>query len=71
MEFDQYDIVTQQFTSNHVTVSADGKGWFPRIPFRYSWPAEMDLMARIAARAAGYWTMPGPSRCRRRPARAR
>ena len=24
--FDQYDIVTQQFTSNHVTVSADGKG---------------------------------------------
>jgi SAM-dependent methyltransferase len=46
--FDQYDVATQQFTSNHVTVSADGKGRFWRIPFRYAWPAEMDLMARIA-----------------------
>jgi hypothetical protein len=46
--FDQYDVVTQQFTSNHVTVSADGTGQFRRVPFRYAWPAEMDLMARIA-----------------------
>ena len=46
--FDQYDVVTQAFTSNHVTVSADGSGRFRRIPFRYAWPAEMDLMARIA-----------------------
>ena len=46
--FDQYDVVTQQFTSNHITVSADGSGRFRRIPFRYAWPAEMDLMARIA-----------------------
>jgi SAM-dependent methyltransferase len=46
--FDQYDVVTQQFTSNHVTVSPDGKGRFWRTPFRYAWPAEMDLMARIA-----------------------
>ncbi len=46
--FDQYDTATQQFTSNHVTVSANGKGRFRRIPFRYAWPAEMDLMARIA-----------------------
>jgi SAM-dependent methyltransferase len=46
--FDQYDVVTQQFTSTHVTVSADGSGQFRRIPFRYAWPAEMDLMARIA-----------------------
>jgi SAM-dependent methyltransferase len=46
--FDQYDVVTQQFTSNHVTVTADGTGRFWRIPFRYAWPAEMDLMARIA-----------------------
>jgi SAM-dependent methyltransferase len=46
--FDQYDVVTQEFTSNHVTVSADGRGRFRRIPFRYAWPAEMDLMARIA-----------------------
>jgi SAM-dependent methyltransferase len=46
--FDQFDVVTQQFTSNHVTVSADGTGRFRQIPFRYAWPAEMDLMARIA-----------------------
>ncbi|SDT30162.1 class I SAM-dependent DNA methyltransferase [Microlunatus soli] len=46
--FDQYDVVTQQFTSNHVSVTADGAGRFYRIPFRYAWPAEMDLMARIA-----------------------
>ena len=52
--FDQYDIATQQFTSNHVTVSADGKGRFRRIPFRYAWPAEMDLMARIAGLSLKY-----------------
>jgi len=46
--FDQYDVVTQEFSSNHVTVTPDGKGRFHRIPFRYAWPAEMDLMARIA-----------------------
>ena len=46
--FDQYDLATQTFTSNHVTVSADGTGRFWRIPFRYAWPAEMDLMARLA-----------------------
>ena len=46
--FDQFDVVTQEFTSNHVTVSPDGSGSFRRIPFRYAWPAEMDLMARIA-----------------------
>lgn len=46
--FDQYDVATQQFTSNHVTVSKNGTGQFWRIPFRYAWPAEMDLMALIA-----------------------
>jgi hypothetical protein len=52
--FDQYDTVTQRFTSNHVTVSADGKGRFRRIPFRYAWPAELDLMARIAGLSLKY-----------------
>ena len=52
--FDQYDTATQQFTSNHVTVSANGKGRFRRIPFRYAWPAEMDLMARIAGLGLKY-----------------
>ncbi|MBM7774768.1 SAM-dependent methyltransferase [Actinokineospora baliensis] len=46
--FDQYNVATQEFTSNHVTVSPDGTGRFLRVPFRYAWPAEMDLMARIA-----------------------
>lgn len=52
--FDQYDVVTQRFTSNHVTVSPDGRGRFYRIPFRYAWPAEMDLMARIAGMTLKY-----------------
>ena len=52
--FDQYDTATQQFTSNHVTVSANGKGRFRRIPFRYAWLAEMDLMARIAGLGLKY-----------------
>ncbi|WP_197319956.1 class I SAM-dependent methyltransferase [Saccharomonospora sp. NB11] len=46
--FDQYDVATQQFSSNHVTVSRDGTGVFRRFPFRYVWPSELDLMARIA-----------------------
>ncbi|MCF4122671.1 class I SAM-dependent methyltransferase [Antribacter sp. KLBMP9083] len=46
--FDRYDVVTQEFTSNHVTVTPDGRGEFRSISFRYAWPAEMDLMARIA-----------------------
>ena len=45
--FDRYDVATQLFTSNHVRVTPDG-GRFRSIPFRYAWPAEMDLMARIA-----------------------
>lgn len=52
--FDQYDVVTQQFTSNHVTVSPDGTGEFRRIPFRYVWPSELDLMARIAGMSLKY-----------------
>lgn len=52
--FDQYDVVTQQFVSVHVTVTPDGRGSFRRIPFRYAWPAEMDLMARIAGMHLAY-----------------
>lgn len=44
---DRYDVVTQAFTSNHVGVR-DGVGRARAIPFRYVWPAELDLMARIA-----------------------
>ncbi len=45
--FDRYDVVSQSFTSNHISI-ADGSGSFRTIPFRYAWPAELDLMARIA-----------------------
>ena len=45
--FDRYDVVTQAMTSHHVTVSG-ATGRFRSIPFRYVWPAELDLMARIA-----------------------
>ncbi|MEV5613972.1 class I SAM-dependent methyltransferase [Streptomyces sp. NPDC052225] len=47
--FDRYDdLVHQRFSSNYVSVDAEGHGRFHTIPFRYVWPAELDLMARIA-----------------------
>jgi len=45
--FDTYDTATQAMSSNHVRVE-DGRGSFRSIPFRYVWPAELDLMARLA-----------------------
>ncbi|MEV0676075.1 class I SAM-dependent methyltransferase [Actinosynnema sp. NPDC050436] len=45
--FDLYDVATQQMSSNYVEV-VDGRGSYRSIPFRYAWPAELDLMARIA-----------------------
>ncbi|OLF19339.1 SAM-dependent methyltransferase [Actinophytocola xanthii] len=52
--FDQYDVTTQELTSTHVTVSADGTGSLRRMPFRYVWPSELDLMARIAGMRPKY-----------------
>jgi Methyltransferase domain len=45
--FDEYDVVTQRMYSHHYTF--DGTR-FQRnsIPFRYVWPSELDLMARLA-----------------------
>ncbi|MFJ4832985.1 class I SAM-dependent DNA methyltransferase [Streptomyces sp. NPDC088747] len=45
--FDDYDVATQQVSSNYVEV-VDGHGRYRSIPFRYVWPAELDLMARLA-----------------------
>ncbi|GAA2429232.1 class I SAM-dependent methyltransferase [Streptomyces macrosporus] len=45
--FDVYDTATQAMSSNYVEV-VDGRGSYRSIPFRYVWPAELDLMARIA-----------------------
>lgn len=45
--FDEYDVVNQGFVSHHYEV-ADGRLDVHSVPFRYVWPAELDLMARIA-----------------------
>jgi SAM-dependent methyltransferase len=45
--FDVYDVATQAMSSNYVEV-VDGRGEYTTIPFRYVWPAELDLMAQLA-----------------------
>ncbi|MFJ8078150.1 class I SAM-dependent DNA methyltransferase [Streptomyces sp. NPDC096176] len=45
--FDLYDTATQAMSSNYVEV-VDGRGEYRSIPFRYVWPAELDLMAQLA-----------------------
>jgi SAM-dependent methyltransferase len=45
--FDVYDTATQAMSSNYVEV-VDGRGEYHTIPFRYVWPAELDLMAQLA-----------------------
>ncbi len=45
---DEYDPVTQAMWSHHYVRTPDGTFRRRSIPFRYAWPAELDLMARIA-----------------------
>jgi SAM-dependent methyltransferase len=45
--FDEYDIATQGLVSHHYWIT-DGKVEVFSPPFRYVWPAELDLMARLA-----------------------
>jgi SAM-dependent methyltransferase len=45
--FDRYDVATQAMSSNYIEV-VDGRGQYTTFPFRYVWPAELDLMAQIA-----------------------
>lgn len=45
--FDVYDVASQAMSSNYVSV-VDGRGKHRSIPFRYVWPAELDLMAQLA-----------------------
>jgi len=45
--FDVYDVTTQAMSSNYVEVR-EGRGEYRSIPFRYVWPAELDLMAQLA-----------------------
>jgi len=45
--FDEYDVVRQGLVSHHYRVD-DERLRRLAIPFRYVWPAELDLMARLA-----------------------
>ena len=44
---DEFDVVDQKLVSHHFTPTEHGFQHY-RIPFRYVWPSELDLMARIA-----------------------
>lgn len=44
---DEYDVATQAMTSHHFRVR-NGEARRVSIPFRYVWPAELDLMAQLA-----------------------
>jgi SAM-dependent methyltransferase len=45
---DEYDVANQDLVSHHYTRAADGTFRYGAGPFRYVWPSELDLMARIA-----------------------
>lgn len=45
--FDEIDVVTQASVSHHYWIE-DGRVEIHSPPFRYVWPAELDLMARLA-----------------------
>jgi len=45
--FDEYDVVAQGLISHHYSV-VGGKLELFSVPFRYVWPSELDLMARLA-----------------------
>ena len=78
--FDVYDVVTQPFSSQHYDF-VDGRVEAHPVEFRYAWPAELDLMARLAGmrlrdRWAGWRRERGSpasaaptSRCTRSPER--
>jgi SAM-dependent methyltransferase len=44
---DEYDVAIQGLTSHHFEL-VEGRAELHSIPFRYAWPAELDLMAQLA-----------------------
>src|SRR5215831_604991 len=44
---DEYDVASQGLTSHHFDL-VDGRWELLSMPFRYTWPAELDLMAELA-----------------------
>ena len=45
--FDEYDVASQGLISHHYSL-VDGGLEVVSMPFRYAWPSELDLMARLA-----------------------
>jgi SAM-dependent methyltransferase len=55
--FDEYDVANQGLISHHYTVVDDGHLGLVSMPFRYVWPSELDLMARLAGMTLeGRWS---------------
>ncbi|MEU1502862.1 class I SAM-dependent methyltransferase [Streptomyces sp. NPDC005732] len=53
--FDTFDVATQAMSSHYVTI-VDGRAEHHSLPFRYVWPSELDLMARLAGlRPSARW----------------
>jgi SAM-dependent methyltransferase len=44
---DEYEVATQRLWSHHISFRPDGRVRRSSPPFRYAWPAELDLMARL------------------------
>ena len=44
---DEFDVVEQRLVSHHFVATDDGIR-YKWVPFRYVWPSELDLMARLA-----------------------
>ncbi|MGH3352670.1 MAG: class I SAM-dependent DNA methyltransferase [Nocardioides sp.] len=49
--FDTYDLISQDAISHHYTREADGRFRYGQHNFRFVWPSELDLMARLAGMA--------------------
>jgi SAM-dependent methyltransferase len=45
---DEFDVANQGLISHHFEITDDGRLERLSIPFRYVWPAELDLMAELA-----------------------
>ena len=46
--FDEYEVARQGLISHHYWIDDDGRVDVLSVPFRYVWPSELDLMARLA-----------------------
>jgi SAM-dependent methyltransferase len=47
VRFRTFDFVAQRYTSDYLVVE-DGRARHVKVRFRYAWPSELDLMARMA-----------------------